>query len=231
MNRTSLAMACIGLISCASSALATPRTFIIKDQNKDGARDTVVFTSDAPLELINGHTNKIEGSITIDDSTDLTKPVQANFDVDLASIDTGIPLRNEHMRDNFLQTKDYPKASFVLSKLINPPKKLETGKKLSLKAEGQLTIHGKSVKKTIPIDVTYFSRCPSTEHKVPGCDLLQIKANFPVAFKDHAIQRPEIVFQKLADTVIVTVSGTAYNQVSSGSSKAETKATEKTTKK
>ncbi len=232
MNRASFAIACVAVISCAANALAAPRTFTIKDESRDGSRDTVTFTSDAPLELINGHTNKIEGSVTIDDSTDLTKPVKATFDVDLASIDTGIPLRNEHMRDNFLQTDKYPKASFVLSKLINPPKKLQAGKKVTVKAEGSLTIHGKTVKKTIPIDVTYFTKCAATEQKVPGCDLLQIKATFPVAFKDHSIQRPEVVFQKLADTVFVTVSGTAYNQVSSGtSSKAEAKATENTAKK
>ncbi len=227
MNRSSFAIACVALISCASSALATPRTFTINDEK---SRDAVLFTSDAPLELINGHTNKLDGSVTIDDSTDLTKPVKANFDVDLSSIDTGIELRNEHMRDNFLETGKYPKASFVLTRLLNPPKKLQPGTKVTLKAEGNFSLHGKTVKKVVPIDVTYFTKCAATESKREGCDLLQIKATFPVAFKDHAIKRPEVVFQKLADTVLVTVSGTAYNQVSSGGSKADAKATENTKK-
>lgn len=226
MNKLTLAIASFAIIANASSALAAataaPRTFTINDEK---SRDTVVFTSDAPLELINGQTNKLVGSVIIDETTDLTKPVQANFDVDLNSIDTGIPLRNEHMRDNFLETKKFPKASFVLTKLINPPKKLEVGKKVTLKAEGNFSLHGQTVKKTIPIDVTYFTKCDSIKEKRPDCDILQIKASFPVAFKDHGIKRPEVVFQKLADTVIVTVSGTAYNQVSSGSSKADAKAT------
>jgi len=128
------------------------------------------------------------------------------------------------MRDNFLETKKFPKATFQLNKLINPPKKLEPGKKVTLKADGTFSLHGKTVSKQIPIDVIYFSKCPATEQKREGCDLIQIKASFPVAFKDHDIKRPEIVFQKLADTVIVTVSATAYNQVGGASSKSSKEA-------
>lgn len=195
--------------SLNSAALAAPRTFQINDEK---GRDHVSFTSDAPIELIEGKTSKITGSITIDDSFDLTKPVSGKFDVDLASIDTGIALRNEHMRDNFLETKSYPKATFVLKSLVSPPKKLVAGQKTSLKAIGDFSLHGKTVSKTVPVDVTYMSRCPATETKREGCDIIQVKATFNVPFKDHAIKRPEIVFQKLADTVIVTVSATAYDK-------------------
>ena len=195
--------------SLNSAAFAAPRTFQINDEK---GRDHVSFTSDAPIELIEGKTSKITGSITIDDSLDLTKPVSGKFDVDLASIDTGIPLRNEHMRDNFLETKNYPKATFVLKSLVSPPKKLVAGQKTRLKAIGDFSLHGKTVSKTVPVDVTYMSRCPATETKREGCDIIQVKATFNVPFKDHAIKRPEIVFQKLADTVIVTVSATAYDK-------------------
>lgn len=223
--RVSLAAAFALTVVCSNSAvLAAPRTFVISD---DKNRDTVIFTSDAPLELINGHTNKIEGSITLDDSMDLTEALKCSFNVDLASIDTGIPLRNEHMRDNFLETKKYPKASFVLKKLLLPANELKAnrslklipGQKATLKALGDFSCHGKTVSKTIPVEVTYFTKCPSTESKRPGCDLIQLKATFPVYFKDHEIKRPEVVFQKLADTVIVTVSATAYNQIAGTGSK------------
>ncbi len=205
------------LFVSSSAAMATPRSFAIDD---DKNRDVVSFNSDAPIELIVGNTSKITGSISIDDSTDLTKPVQAKFDVDLGTIDTGIPLRNEHMRDNFLETKKFPKAEFTLVKLVNPPKSLKPGSKVKLNAIGNFSLHGKTVSKTVPIELTYLTKCPATETKRPGCDLLQFKAVFPVALKDHDVKRPEIVFQKLADTVIVTVSATAYNQVGGTSSKA-----------
>jgi polyisoprenoid-binding protein YceI len=191
-----------------SASFAKPVTFTIGD---DKNRELVSFTSDAPIELIVGNTHAIDGSVTLDDSFDLKKkPLQAVFNVDLAQIDTGIPLRNEHMRDNFLETKKYPKATFVL-KTLQTPIVLKPGVKTKLMANGDFTLHGKTVNKTIPIFVTYMKKCPTTEAKMPGCNLLQLNAQFPVAFvKDHGVQRPEIVFQKLSDTVDVKVAATAY---------------------
>jgi len=205
-----LAALVIALLCSNAAAWAAPRAFKIDDSKK---RDSVSFTSDAPLELIGGKTSDIKGNITIDDSLDLSKPVDCSFQVDLSTIDTGIPLRNEHMRDNFLHTKDFPNGKFAVKKLINPPHKLEPGTKAKVQAIGELSLNGKTVSKTIPVEITYFSKCKATETKVADCDLIQIKATFPVAFKEFNIPRPEVVFQKLADTVIVTVSATAYNQV------------------
>lgn len=196
------------LLASTLAANAKPITFVIGDDKK---RDLVSFTSDAPVELIVGNTHAIDGSVTLDDSLDLKKqPLQAVFNVDLAQIDTGIPLRNEHMRDNFLETKKYPKATFIL-KTVQSATVLKPGVKTKLIANGDFTLHGKTVKKTIPVYVTYFKKCPMTEQKMPGCHLLQVNAQFPVAFvKDHGVQRPEIVFQKLADTVEVKVAATAF---------------------
>lgn len=204
-----LAFGFVAALLAVPATSAAPRNFEIGDKEK---RDSVSFTSDAPVELIVGKTSSITGKVTLDDSFDLSKPVQASFDVDLNAIDTGIPLRNEHMRDNFLETKKFPKATFVLKKIENPPKTLAEGKKVTLNGVGDFTVHGKTVSKKVPVEVTYFKKCPQTEatKKAPGCDLLQIKTTFPVAFADHSIQRPQIVFQKLADTVFVTVSATAH---------------------
>lgn len=218
MHKSRIAFALTLLMMQAIPAFSAPRAFTINDEKN---RDLVSFNSDAPLELIVGNTSKISGSITIDDSLDLSKPVSATFDVDLASIDTGIPLRNEHMRDNFLETKQFPKATFTLKKLLNPPKQLKAGQRVKLQAQGDFSCHGKSVSKTIPAEITYMTKCKATETKREGCDIIQIRASFPVAFKDHGIKRPEIVFQKLADTVIVSISATAYNQVGNTSAKGD----------
>lgn len=215
----SLCCALAAVVLSSTAALAATRTFEIGDKMK---RDVVSFTSDAPVELIVGKTSSITGKVTMDDSLDLTKPVQANFDVDLASIDTGIPLRNEHMRDNFLETKKYPAATFVLKKLDNPPTQLKENQTVKLSGVGDFTVHGKTVSKKVTVEVTLSKKCPQTEAnaptspaKAPGCDLLHIKTTFPVVFADHSIQRPQIVFQKLADTVFVTVAATAHAKAAS----------------
>ncbi len=198
-----------GLLLGAMGGAARAATidFVVDDPKK---RDMVSFTSDAPVELILGNTNKVSGKISIDDSLDFSKqPFSASFDVDLASIDTGIPLRNEHMRDNFLETKKYPKANFTVKSVSAPQTQLKAGKKITVQAVGTFTIHGKSVVKTVPVDVTYLAPCSQPGVKFPDCGMIQIRAELPVAFKDHDIKRPEIVFQKLADTVFVKISATA----------------------
>lgn len=220
----------LGLSLIASNAFAKELKF---DVNDSTGRDIVSFNSNAPIEVIVGHTNKITGTVTIDDSLDLSKqPLSAEFDVDLASIDTGIPLRNEHMRDNFLETKKFPKATFKLKSIASGATVLKDKQRVRIEANGDFTVHGKTVQKKVPVDVTYFKLCPSTEGKFKNCDLIQINATFPVAFKDHGIQRPEIVFQKLADTVFVTVSATAHKEVAAAAAaKAGEKAAEKPAEK
>lgn len=207
----------VSLLSTCISVQAKPVNYIVDDPK---GRDLVSFTSDAPVELIVGRTNQIKGQVSVDDSLDLSKqPVVASFEVDLASIDTGIPLRNEHMRDNFLETAKFPKAIFKV-KSIGQPAVLKDGQKTTLKATGEFSLHGKTVAKDIPVDVTYFKNCKSTQGKFENCDLMQIKSTFSVPFKDYAIKRPEIVFQKLADTVIVTVAATARHEVAKEPAKA-----------
>lgn len=218
--KKSLLMLAATVLSATSAASAATVDFIVDDAKK---RDVVSFNSDAPVELIVGTTNKIKGKVTIDESLDFGKqPFSADFTVDLASIDTGIALRNEHMRDNFLETKKYPDATFKVKSVSAAQTQLKPGKKVTVQASGEFTIHGKTVNKTVPVDVTYLEPCNMEGVKFPDCAMLQIKATLPVALKDHDIKRPEIVFQKLADTVFVKVSATAY--VKKADAKAEKKA-------
>jgi polyisoprenoid-binding protein YceI len=206
MKKVFALMAITSSLLLCQSVNAKPVTFVVDDQK---GRDLVSFTSDAPIELIVGRTDKISGSIEIDDSLDLGKqPVNAKFDVDLASIDTGIALRNEHMRDNFLETKKYPTATFKLKSLNGKGLSLVNGKTTEIPAVGEFTVHGKTVSKKIPVKATYMQKCAGRD----DCDIIQIKATFPVSFDEHSIKRPEAVLQKLASTVFVTVSATAKRQ-------------------
>lgn len=232
--KTSLLLA-TAMFLAAGNVQASNVKFIVDDKKN---RDVVSFNSDAPVELIVGTTNKVTGEISLDESMDFSKqPFLASFSVDLASIDTGIPLRNEHMRDNFLETKKYPKATFVVKSVSAPVSQLKPGRKVTVQAVGDFTVHGKTVVKTVPVDVTYLEPCP--EGKFANCAMLQIKAELPVALKDHDIKRPEIVFQKLADTVFVKLALTARQEdavkkdtkADKKAEKADKKADKKTEKK
>lgn len=185
-------------------SLSKPIEFIVSDEL---GRDNVSFTSDAPIELIVGRTTAVKGKIKIDDTLDLKKvPIEASFEVDLTTIDTGIKLRDEHMRDNFLETKQYPKAIFKLKKIIpGTETKLIDSTSLKLSAEGDFTVHGVTVKKTILLKVTYFRESDFTHNRFEHGDIIRVQSTFEVPLKEHKIKRPEVIFQKLVDTVIVSI--------------------------
>ena len=168
-------------------------------------RDVLTFDSKAPLEKIVGTTSKITGHIQVNPK-DITKGLKAAFALDLASLKTGIDKRDEHMRDNFLETAKYPTAMLTIDKVTKASDKmLVDGKTLMVDAEGTLTLHG--VKNTVQlkdITATYFDESEATKGRLPG-DLLIINGGFSLNLPDYNIEVPQFIFLKLAETIKVSV--------------------------
>jgi polyisoprenoid-binding protein YceI len=210
MLKTMAKLSLIAVCLQAPAALAEPVTFTVNDPQH---RDVVTFTSLAPLELVQGNTARIFGTIKMDDSMDLSKgPVTGHLEVDLRTLDTGIGMRNDDMRKDFLETERYPTATFDLEAVKNPPI-LKPGVKQVLLATGTFSVHGVSQKRTIPIEVVYFPMSPDTARKIPNADLLSVNTEFPVTFHDHNIKRPEFLFQKLSDLVAVKLNCVGFCMV------------------
>jgi len=193
------------LLVTTTAAHAKEMTFKVGDP---AGKDLVSFKSDAPVELIEGKTSKINGTVSFDDSLvfDAKHPFKIQFTVDLPSIDTGIPLRNEHMRENFLETNKFPKATFV-AKTVKFDKKptLKKPETVNVTATGDFTVHGVTVQKTIPLKVTFVPQSELSKKRVSEGDMIRIQGNFPVKLAEHKIPHPEAVFVKLAETVFVNI--------------------------
>ena len=170
-----------------------------------GGRDVLTFDSKAPLEKIVGTTSKIMGHIQVNPK-DITKGLTASFELDLASLKTGIDKRDEHMRDNFLKTAKYPKAMLTIDKVTKASDKmLMDGKTLTVDAEGTLSLHGvKNAVQLKDITVTYFDESEATKGKMPG-DLLIINGGLSLNLPDYNIEVPQFIFLKLAETIKVSV--------------------------
>ena len=168
-------------------------------------RDVLTFDSKAPLEKIVGTTNKITGHIQANPK-DITKGLKASFALDLASLKTGIDKRDEHMRDNFLETAKYPKAMLTIDKVTKASDNmLMDGKTLTVDAEGTLSLHGvKNAIQLKDITITYFDESEATKGKMPG-DLLIINGGFSLNLPDYNIEVPQFIFLKLAETIKVSV--------------------------
>jgi len=191
-------IACALVSNISLAGWAKPLHF----QVKEGNGNNVEFTSNALVEVMHGKTNRINGDIQLDDSFkfDEKHPFNISFSVDLASIDTGIDLRNEHLRDNFLETGKYPKATYKATaiKMQGKPD-LRKPQTVKLVSTGEFSLHGVTKQKTIPLTVDYK---PAGKGKPAR---IRVHGRFPVKLEEYHIQRPEAIFVKLADTVYVDV--------------------------
>jgi len=150
----------------------------------------VRFTSDAPLEDFEGVTSRIDGFLFLsggglDGPTDLAAS-EFYFEVDLGSLDTGIELRNRHMRDNYLETNRFPFASF--EGRVNALEKEGPGGYRAM-TSGTLAIHGVERDRQI--------ECFAS----PAGEALRVKCSFTVSLSDHDIPIPKLMFMKIDEVM------------------------------
>lgn len=186
------------MLILAPQASAAQTCYVVDESQN---RNSIHFNSDTAIDWISGHTSNIKGTICLDSSLQLDKkhPVTADFVVDLKTMRTGIAFRDKHLQEDFLETNLYPLAKFHVTGVesnATPP--YANGQTISLVASGDFYIHGVTHPKNIPVKVTYFS------DKSSGSSI-RIEARFPIRLESYNIDRPEIMFQKLAEVVIVTV--------------------------
>ncbi|MCE9501649.1 MAG: YceI family protein [Leptospira sp.] len=137
----------------------------------------IKFTSTAPKLEFYGIGKEIEGEIDLKTKT-------VSFKLRLNSFRTGMKLRDEHMRENYLETSKFPEALFT-GKIISFDQK--TGE---ARAEGELLLHG----------VT------KTNFQIKGIletidNRFRLKAEFPVLLKDFQIEIPRLVFLELNNEI------------------------------
>jgi polyisoprenoid-binding protein YceI len=168
---------------------------------RPGGENKVVFVSTATMEKFEGKTNRLEGRIVVD-STALGDSITVHLEVDLASLDTGIARRNQHMRENHLETGKFPKAVFDGATVVGPSGvALNPGTPSAFDAEGTFTLHGVSRRLRVRVEATYR---PNQKNRS-----IAFHTTFPVVLSDYQISRPQFLFLKLAESQDVRVSGVA----------------------
>jgi polyisoprenoid-binding protein YceI len=183
---------------CGEVRLAAAKTF--HTLASDG-HNLVEFVSDATLEKVVGRTSDIHGSVNLHLDS-LLGTTKADFRVDLRTIDTGIALRNQHMRENHLETAKYPEAVFTLTRFISADQdSLTPGQTAHVLAEGDLALHGVTRSYQIPLTLTY-------DHSN-----VTVAGEWTVKLADHEINRPAFLFLRLAEEIKITVNVTLGDNV------------------
>ncbi len=179
----------------ATALLAAPTRAAVQTYRIDPGDDQkVVFTSKAPMETFEGKTHKVHGTI-VADLANLADSVQVRVVVDMASLSTGIGMRDNHMRDRHLETKKYPEAVFTGGRVVScAPSQLAPGGKAHAVVAGIFDLHGVARPVEMPVDLA-----------LDADGTLSVQVAFPVKLSDHAIERPKVLVLKLADEQQVSI--------------------------
>lgn len=158
----------------------------VEFQVDPNAGNLVKFISDAPLEDFEGRTDKIDGYIFWD-GADFSQNSELYFEVDLKSIDTGIGLRNRHMRENYLHTDRYPFTHYS-GKITRVEKRDSI--LYNVVTEGLIFIHG--VERKLIANGKILKT---------GKNTYQITTNFEVKLPDFNIEVPQLMFMKINEVI------------------------------
>lgn len=144
------------------------------------------FESRAPGLTFKGTSDHLTGLIDISERT-------VDFYLDLNTLDTGIRLRNRHMRDSYLNTREHPFAEFLGTMRGEVDIRLADPQPVT--ATGKFTIHGITQEREVEGTLTFSN----------GGNTVRLQAYFEVLLDDHNIDRPRVVFYELSELQRVTI--------------------------
>jgi polyisoprenoid-binding protein YceI len=137
-----------------------------------------------------GRTSQLTGSITLQSSGGATTVTAGSITVDTTTITSDESRRDNRMRNEGLQTDQYPTATFTLTQPVEIPAAALTGTASDVTLVGDLELHG--VKKSVSI--------PAKAQLVNGTISVAGSLTFPLS--DFAISAPNIggFIVSIADT-------------------------------
>lgn len=162
------------------------------------------FTSKAAIVKFTGRTDKVTGTLKIDENN--TTKASGAITVDVASLDTGIGLRNEHMQGT-IEAAKYPTATFKLQKLSVAGNKLKANTSATGTVTGQMTLHGVTKTLTAPVELTYL---PQQDANYRPGDWVEVNSKFKLKLSDYKIALPAPVLGvKVADELEINFTSMA----------------------
>ncbi|EKO15779.1 YceI family protein [Leptospira kirschneri] len=140
------------------------------------------FLSEAPQETIRGTLQKAEGNADL-------KSKKFSFQINLNDLNVPNRLMNQHMHENYLETENFPYATFQGNIL-----KWDLTSKTVI-VEGDFTLHG-ITKKKVRVQGNFEEK---------GKDLL-IHSDFEILLSDFKIEIPKLVILKLNEKIKIETS-------------------------
>lgn len=166
---------------------------IVQAQVFETENGDILFLSEAPLETIEGRSSSLVGQVNLSQNV-------VDFYVDMATFKTGISLRDEHLRENYIETDKYPFAEFYgkFTDLEDPKILMRAASRdsVDVKVSGNFSIHGV----TKPLETTGKVIIKNNQ--------IHLRTEFIIKLSDFNIAVPQVMFYKVSEDqkVYVTAS-------------------------
>ena len=141
---------------------------------------------------INGEGPSPSGVITVSEN----EIVNGKFNLDLTKLTTKIDIRDDHMKNKYLEVEKFPTAVLEIKNLKLPTKFSDLKNEINLNFEGQLTMHGQTKKVT---GKTILSKDNKS---------IKINSEFTIKVMEFLSTLPEYKGIKVADDVNIKISST-----------------------
>ena len=147
-----------------------------------------------------GRTNAFIGSILFDEEG-MPLPC-SQFFVDLRTLTSDEPRRDNYLYNNTLETQTYPLASFVLTGVEGLEGALEEGKETTLTLLGDLTIHGvtRAVawQATVTLDGDQLTGSATLPFEMPDFDIEPPRVGAVVSLDETVTLEIDVTAQRVA---------------------------------
>ena len=145
---------------------------------------TVSFFSEATLENIEAHSNSINSFIN-------TTTKEIAFIIPMRGFKFAKSLMQEHFNEKYIESDQFPNATYQGK--INEEINVNANGTLELTSSGKLTIHGVEKQVTLSGTITVKD------------NELNLASHFTIAINNFNIKIPKLLFQNIADTVLVKI--------------------------
>jgi polyisoprenoid-binding protein YceI len=179
---------------------------------RTNGQSRVLFTSDAPLETVDGISTSTSGDFTVDLSNP-SRQLTGRVEVLATTLRTGVDLRDEHLRgDSWLDAARFPNITLELTgtQLATP---LAPNRPTTARVRGRFTLHGVTHDVTVPVTVRLIplsGEYAGLEGIGINADMLRIQGEFHLALTNYGISVPTLLRLKVSNDIRVRVDLTAF---------------------
>lgn len=163
-------------------------------------RNVATVESNTEFETFTGRSSAVSGSLKFDPTK---RTGSGKIMIDMKSVDTGIPSRNDHMNsETWLDTAKYPTATFETTAV-----KFVKGQ--DYRVTGKFTMRGVTKTMTVPIKVRYRAASEAVTKAGFAGNVVQIIAKFDIKLSDFGVKIPAVAQGKVSNNVSLNVSAYA----------------------